>query len=97
MATEKYDLDRKSRPWYAVHMISPEQSRAARAWLGWAQPELAKRAKVGLSTVRDFETGLRTPIANNRQAIQGAFEAEGVRLLFRGNRAIGIEIQGADQ
>ena len=63
-------------------MISPEQCRAARAWLGWPQPELAKRAGVGLSTVRDFETGTRTPIANNRHAIQRAFEDAGVRAVF---------------
>ena len=91
MATEKYDLDRKSWPGYAVHMISPEQCRAARAWLGWPQPELATRAKVGLSTVRDFETGSRTPIANNRLAMQQAFEAVGIRFLFDGARAVGLE------
>ncbi len=71
-------------------MISPEQCRAARAWLGWAQPELAKRAKVGLSTVRDFETGTRTPIGNNRQAIQGAFETVGVVFLHDGDKPTGL-------
>ena len=75
-------------------MISPEQCRAARAWLGWPQPELAKRAKVGLSTVRDFETGTRTPILNNRQAIQGALEVAGVQFMFDGARAVGISVAG---
>ncbi len=73
-------------------MISPEQCRAARAWLGWPQPELAKRAKVGLSTVRDFETGTRTPIPNNRGAMQRAFEGVGVRFLFEGEKPIGITL-----
>ncbi len=73
-------------------MISPEQCRAARAWLGWPQPELAKRAKVGLSTVRDFETGTRTPIPNNREAMQRAFEAAGVTLLFKEDKPLGIEV-----
>ncbi len=72
-------------------MISPEQCRAARAWLGWPQPELAKRAKVGLSTVRDFETGMRTPIPNNREAMQRALETAGVRFLFNSDKAVGIE------
>jgi predicted transcriptional regulator len=71
-------------------MISPEQCRAARAWLGWPQPELARRAQVGLSTVRDFETGTRTPIQNNRQAIQGALEAAGIQFVFDGDQAVGI-------
>jgi DNA-binding transcriptional regulator YiaG len=92
MATDKYDLDRKSCARYPVHMISPEQCRAARAWLGWPQPELAKRARIGLSTVRDFETGTRTPIANNRLAMQQAFEGEGLRFLFDGERATGITL-----
>jgi len=71
-------------------MISPEQCRAARAWLGWPQPELAKRAGVGLSTIRDFETGRRTPIQNNRQAIQGALESAGIAFLFKEEKPFGI-------
>ena len=63
--------------------MSPEQCRAARAWLGWTQQELARRAGVGLSTVRDFEKGERTPIANNLMAIRRAIEEAGIRLLFR--------------
>ena len=59
-------------------MLAPEQSRAARAWLEWSQTDLAKRANLSLSTVRDFEKGRRTPISNNIEAIRRAFEAEGV-------------------
>jgi transcriptional regulator with XRE-family HTH domain len=62
--------------------MSPEQCRAARGWLGWSQQDLAKQAKVGLSTVKDFENGSRRPIANNLTALQGALEAGGVRLTF---------------
>jgi len=59
-------------------MLEPEQSRAARGWLEWSQDDLAQRAKVSLSTVRDFEKGRRRPIANNLDAIHRAFEASGV-------------------
>lgn len=62
-------------------MLTPEQSRAARGWLDWSQEDLAKRANVSLSTVRDFEKGRRTPIANNLDGMQRAIEAAGVRLL----------------
>ena len=41
--------------------MSPEQVRAARNWLAWTQAELAERANVGLSTVKDYEGGKRTP------------------------------------
>ena len=59
-------------------MLAPEQSRAARAWLDWSQDDLAKRAHVSLSTVRDFEKGRRTPIGNNLEAIQRALTTEGI-------------------
>jgi ribosome-binding protein aMBF1 (putative translation factor) len=72
-------------------MITAEQSKAARAWLGWGQEDLASRARVGLSTVRDFERGARAPIQNNRDAMQRALEEAGIRFLFEGDKARGIE------
>lgn len=93
-STIKYGLDRKILARYQRTMLSAEQSRAARAWLGWGQEELARRAKVGLSTVRDFERGARAPIPNNREAMQRAFEAEGVRFLFDGERPSGLTVSG---
>jgi transcriptional regulator with XRE-family HTH domain len=77
--------------------MSPEQSRAARGWLGWSQTELARRANVSLSTVRDYETGRRTPIANNVTAMRRVIEAAGIVLLFYedGNGA-GVVRQLAD-
>lgn len=59
--------------------MSPEQVRAARNWLAWTQAELADRAKVGISTVKDFESGKRQPIANNLTALKSALEAGGIR------------------
>lgn len=59
--------------------MKPEQSRAARGWLGWTQAELAEKARVGLSTVKDYEAGKRTPIANNLDAMRRALEACGIR------------------
>jgi len=58
--------------------MSPEQVRAARNWLAWTQADLAEKARVGLSTVKDYESGKRTPIANNLEALQRALEAGGI-------------------
>lgn len=58
--------------------MSPEQTRAARNWLAWTQAELAEQAKVSLSTVKDYESGKRTPIANNVEAIKRALEGAGM-------------------
>lgn len=52
--------------------------RAARSWLGWTQAELAANAHVGLSTVKDYESGKRTPIANNLEAMKKALESGGI-------------------
>ena len=62
--------------------MTPEQCRAARAWLSWSQTELAERAQIGLSTLKDFEAGKREPIANNRKAIQAVLEREGFDFSF---------------
>jgi ribosome-binding protein aMBF1 (putative translation factor) len=58
--------------------MSPEQVRAARNWLAWTQAELAARASVGISTVKDYEGGKRTPIANNLEALKKALESGGI-------------------
>lgn len=64
--------------------MSPEQCRAARAWLAWSQAELATRANVGLSTVKDYERGERKPITNNLEAMQRALERAGIGFTDKG-------------
>ena len=69
-----------AEPW----VISPEQSRAARGWLGWSQDELAKQANVALRSVASFERGEIMPRRNNVAAIQRVIEHAGLHLLFDG-------------
>jgi ribosome-binding protein aMBF1 (putative translation factor) len=76
-------------------MITPAACRATRAWFGWNQGDLASRASVGISTVRDFETGTRTPIPNNRQAIQRAFEQAGVSFVMKGDQIVSLDFTEA--
>jgi transcriptional regulator with XRE-family HTH domain len=64
--------------------MTPGQCRAARAFLDISQPDLAKAASVGVSTLRDFEAGRRAPMANNLKAIQAEFERRGVRFVEEG-------------
>ena len=74
-------------------MLTPSQSRAARAWLEWSQEDLSARANVSLSTVRDFVKGKRTPIKNNLDAIYRAFEAVGVQFQFsEDGKAAGVSV-----
>ena len=63
-------------------ILSPAQCRAARGWLDISQAELARRATVGVSTVRDFEAGRKTPIRNNLEAMRRELAASGVEPTF---------------
>lgn len=74
-------------------MITPEQSRAARGLLDLSQQQLADAAGVGLSTVRDFEKGRRTPIAANLQAIRTALESAGVLLIAENGEGAGVRLR----
>lgn len=61
--------------------MTPEQCRAARAWLGITQEDLARRSGVGLSSVKDFEGGKRATIPSVRGFIRKALEKAGARFL----------------
>lgn len=74
--------------------MSPEQCRAARAWLELSQAHFARAAGVGLSTVKDFEGGKRVPIGNNLAAMKAALEKAGIA--FVEGEALGIAFKGKE-
>ena len=61
-------------------MITVAQLRAARALIGWSQPELAERSGVGIATIRRMEgaRGLPKTTAENVWKVQQALEDAGV-------------------
>ncbi|MBM7045214.1 DNA-binding transcriptional regulator [Rhizobium lusitanum] len=78
--------------------ITPAQSRAARALLNISQPQLAELSGASVSTIRDFETGKRTPIANNLAAIRSALEAAGIIFfdgIYSGPGGPGLRLRAA--
>ena len=57
--------------------------RAARGLLGWSQQELAKRARVGIATVKRFEgaEGRVRGAVDTLWRIQQTLQAEGIRFI----------------
>ena len=58
--------------------MTPAQCRAARALLDMTQPDLAKLAGLGLSTIVDFERSRRIVSGEAMDAIRATLEAAGV-------------------
>ena len=77
----------------ADHTLTPAQSRAARALLNWAQPQLASASGASISTIRDFETGKRTPIANTLKALRQALEQAGVIFISANGDDVGVRLR----
>ncbi len=69
-------------------MLTPEQSRAARGWLGWSQVDLASRAELGLGMLGSFEAGELMPNQRDLRALRQAFEGAGIEFLY--DAAVGL-------
>jgi transcriptional regulator with XRE-family HTH domain len=73
--------------------MTPAQCRAARALIEISQVELASKAKVGESTVRNFEAGRSIPVANNLDAIRRVLEAGGVDFIPENGGGAGVRLR----
>lgn len=60
------------------------QIKAARALLGWNASDLAERAGIGVSTVRDFERGERDTEGKKVAAMVRALRENGVGFRMMG-------------
>ena len=74
-------------------MITPAQSRAARALLDWTQQTLAETAHVAVLTIQHFEAGSSAPRRATLDVIVRAFEAAGVEFTF--GEAPGVKLHAA--
>ena len=74
------------------HAFSPEQCRAARGLLDWTQEELAEKAGVSRSTVRDFEKGRHDLSRASTLQITASFEGAGVVLIAADGMGPGVRL-----
>jgi transcriptional regulator with XRE-family HTH domain len=70
--------------------MTPEQCRAARAYLGWPRRRLASVSGVSALTILYFENSRSDPRQETLQALEDAFVAAGIEffrngLRFKGN------------
>jgi transcriptional regulator with XRE-family HTH domain len=75
-------------------ILTPEQCRAARGLLDWTQEELAERAGVSRSTVRDFEKGRHELHRTKEAQIVLTLEQAGVRLIPADGMGPGVRLSG---
>jgi transcriptional regulator with XRE-family HTH domain len=73
--------------------LTPAQCRAARGLLDWPQAKLAEAAKVGLSTVKGFESSRTSPVHHNLSAIRAALETAGVIFVDENGEGPGVRLR----
>ncbi|MEM7426298.1 MAG: helix-turn-helix transcriptional regulator [Pseudomonadota bacterium] len=78
-----------------ANIFTPNQSKAARALLSWSQTDLADAAGLGLSTIKDYESGRRKPHARNLSKIDEAFTAKGIEFLNGNDGSKGVRLCAA--
>jgi transcriptional regulator with XRE-family HTH domain len=80
-----------------VDKFTPGQCKAARALLELTQGDLANAAKLGLSTVVDFEKRRRQVSAAALQAITDALTARGVEFIDENGGGPGVRLRKRHQ
>lgn len=71
-------------------LITPEQSRAARALLDWSQEHLAEKAGISAGSVRHFEKGRQVFAAKSQRALCDAFASAGVDIFPENGGGAGV-------
>jgi DNA-binding XRE family transcriptional regulator len=76
-----------------IDTITAGQCRAARGLLEMTQTELAALAKLGLSTIVDFEKARRDVSREAKESIRNALEKAGVQFIKKNGGGPGVRLQ----
>jgi transcriptional regulator with XRE-family HTH domain len=74
-------------------VMTASQCRGARGLLGFTQPKLALAARLGLSTIVDFERSRRPVSATAVRAIRKALELAGVEFIDENGGGPGVRLR----
>jgi predicted transcriptional regulator len=74
-------------------LLTKEQCRAARGWLGLTQDQLSSLTGVAQKTIARFETGVIVPRDRTLMDLQRALEEMGVEFVFEGPIDVGIHVK----
>ena len=79
--------------------LTSRQIRAARALLGWTAEDLAKKATLGLATIRRAELAADTTsmTAANDLAVRRALEAAGIEFIDEDGGGPGVRMRRRQQ
>ena len=70
--------------------LSPEGCRAARAWVGYNQHDLAMETNLSVNTIRNFETGYTTLHPNNMDSVVRFFSFLGIQFTWIDDKPAGF-------
>ena len=61
--------------------ITPNQCKAARNLLEWKQTDLAEKSAIGITTITEFERGLRELAPRTMKELKRTFEEAGIEFI----------------
>ena len=62
-------------------VITPNQCKAARDLLEWKQTDLAEKSTIGITTITEFERGLRELAVRTMKELKRTFEEAGIEFI----------------
>jgi transcriptional regulator with XRE-family HTH domain len=76
-------------------IISAQQSRGARAMLGWSREQLADKSRVSAATLADFDAEKRTPYDRTLADIRRTLEDGGIEFIPANGGGPGVRLRNA--
>jgi transcriptional regulator with XRE-family HTH domain len=75
-------------------MVNPFQIRAARAWIGLSQQQLADEARIAARTLMRIENSEEPGSDRTMEKLRVALERRGIEFLFEGPQGVGVRYHG---